>query len=65
MEEYKCESCGEFVREDFGVTALNGEWVCDNDKCRTLDNNNDSTNNLETVWNQLDNAGRAQCSNRQ
>lgn len=39
MEQYKCEVCGQLVSEDKGITTINGLWVCDNDTCRTLDEN--------------------------
>ena len=42
VEEYQCMVCGKFVREDEGVTTLNGLWVCDEDICRTLNDNNDA-----------------------
>lgn len=44
-KQYKCECCGKFITEDEGTTTLEGLWVCDTDKCRTLDDNNDSTIN--------------------
>lgn len=36
-DKYKCEVCGKFITDDEGITTLDGSWVCDNDTCRTLD----------------------------
>lgn len=43
-ESYKCEVCGKLITEDEGcTTTINGLWVCDNDSCRTLDEDNNAT----------------------
>ncbi len=45
MEEYMCEVCGNFITDEEGITTLNGLWVCDNNSCRTLDEENQATEN--------------------
>lgn len=35
------------IDEDYGITTINGLWVCNNDSCRTLDENN---NAIEKPW---------------
>ena len=47
MCEYKCQSCGKFIKNIEGITTLNGLWICDKDSCRTLDNENQAT---EMTW---------------
>jgi len=42
VEEYQCMVCGKFVRENEGATTLNGLWVCDEDTCRVLNEDNDA-----------------------
>jgi len=42
-EQYECMVCGKLITDDEGVTTLNGLWVCDNDSCRTLDEDNEAT----------------------
>jgi hypothetical protein len=42
MNEYNCQRCGKLIPEDEGITCLNGYWVCDNDTCRTLDDENEA-----------------------
>ena len=37
---YKCEVCGGFIEDEQGTTTLNGLWVCDNDSCRTINDDN-------------------------
>lgn len=49
MNEYKCQVCGKFITEDEGITTLNGLWVCDNDTCRTLDEDNQAIENIQRV----------------
>lgn len=41
-EQYQCQSCGKFITEDEGVTCEDGSWVCDEDTCRTLDEDNEA-----------------------
>jgi hypothetical protein len=41
-ETYKCQCCGKFITDEEGITCYNGEWVCDNDTCRTLDSNSEA-----------------------
>jgi len=43
MEEYKCEVCGKFISNYDGITTLSGLWVCDDNSCRTLDEENQAT----------------------
>jgi hypothetical protein len=38
--EYRCMECGKMIDENDGITTVDGEWVCDNDTCRTLDADN-------------------------
>lgn len=40
---YKCHHCGKFITNEEGITTLSGSWVCDNDTCRTLDDENEAT----------------------
>lgn len=40
--QYKCEVCGKYITDDEGITTLSGLWVCDNDSCRTLDEENNA-----------------------
>lgn len=42
MNDYKCQSCGEFISEDKGITCVDGSWACDKDLCRALDYENDA-----------------------
>lgn len=42
VESYKCQVCGKFVAENQGITTLEGNWVCDDDSCRTLTEDSDS-----------------------
>jgi hypothetical protein len=35
-------ACGKLIDEDKGITCVDGEWVCDTDTCRILDENNDA-----------------------
>lgn len=44
-EKYKCACCGKFITENEGITTLEGLWVCDNNSCRILNNDNDSNIN--------------------
>lgn len=37
---YQCICCGDFIPETEGIETVNGHWVCNNDSCRTFDNNN-------------------------
>lgn len=46
MEMYQCQVCGKFIPEDAGITTLNGLWVCDEDSCRTLDEESQATEKL-------------------
>lgn len=39
---YKCQVCNKLVTKDEGVTTLNGYWVCDNNSCRILREDNES-----------------------
>ncbi|MCJ8008922.1 hypothetical protein ACFFF5_21140 [Lederbergia wuyishanensis] len=39
-EKYRCDSCGEFIYDDEGITAVYGDWVCDKDDCRILTDDN-------------------------
>jgi len=39
---YQCQKCGKFITEEEGVTCIDGSWVCDNDNCRTLDEDNEA-----------------------
>ena len=39
---YQCQFCGKFISNDEGITCVDGSWVCDNDSCRTLDEENES-----------------------
>lgn len=49
-ELFKCQVCGKFIRADEGITTLNGWWVCDNDSCRTLDDENEATEIPYKKW---------------
>ena len=40
--KHKCEVCSTMISDNEGVTTLNGLWVCDNDSCRTLDEDNNA-----------------------
>lgn len=40
MNLYKCEVCGLSIEEDYGITTQSGLWVCDDNSCRTLDDEN-------------------------
>ena len=42
-EKYQCMVCGKWITDDEGITTLNGLWVCDNNSCRTLDEDNNAT----------------------
>lgn len=42
MKAYKCMVCEKFITDEEGITTLNGLWVCDNDSCRTLNDDNDA-----------------------
>lgn len=42
ITEFKCQVCGKLITENDGITAECGSWVCDNDSCRTLDNESKS-----------------------
>ena len=42
MEKYECQYCGKSISEDKGITCVDGSWVCDNDQCRTLDEDSQS-----------------------
>lgn len=46
-EKYQCMVCGKFIANDEGITTLSGLWVCDNDSCRTLDDDNEATETQE------------------
>lgn len=37
---YKCMACGAMIPEEYGITANDGSWVCDDSSCRTLDEDN-------------------------
>ena len=49
MEEYKCQVCGKLIKEDEGITTLNGWWVCDDDSCRTLNEESQATEKLPPI----------------
>lgn len=55
-DKYECEVCGKFISEAEGITTINGLWVCDDDSCRTLDEENEATEkslyNLKKASNQ-------------
>lgn len=51
IELYKCEVCGKFISEDKGITTLNGLWVCDDNNCRTLDEENQAIEKEHTRLN--------------
>jgi hypothetical protein len=40
-ETYQCQYCGKFITDEEGTTCYGGEWVCDCDICRTLDDENE------------------------
>ncbi|MEG0898399.1 MAG: hypothetical protein RSF40_01635 [Oscillospiraceae bacterium] len=42
QELYKCQYCGKYITNDEGITCVDGSWVCDNDSCRTDDEDGDS-----------------------
>jgi hypothetical protein len=39
---FQCQKCGKFIHEDEGITCTNGKWVCDDNNCRTLDEENEA-----------------------
>jgi ribosomal protein L37AE/L43A len=47
QEKYKCEVCGSFITNDEGITTLSGLWVCDNDTCRELDEENQAIEKIK------------------
>ena len=47
--KYKCEVCDKLIKEDEGITTLNGLWVCDNDSCRTLDDENNAIEKVRAI----------------
>jgi ribosomal protein S26 len=42
VKEYECQYCGKFIPEDEGITCVDGSWVCDDNSCRTLDDENEA-----------------------
>jgi predicted RNA-binding Zn-ribbon protein involved in translation (DUF1610 family) len=42
VAKYQCQACGKYITDDEGTTTLSGAWVCDNDTCRILDEDNNS-----------------------
>jgi hypothetical protein len=42
MDTHKCQVCGKYISDDEGVTTKCGSWVCDQDTCRTLDDENEA-----------------------
>lgn len=45
---HRCQVCGKLICGKDGVTTLNGWFVCDNDSCRTLDEENQAIEILVT-----------------
>lgn len=52
--QYKCEVCGKFINEEDGITAVEGEFVCDNDSCRHLDEENQAYANETSYVKKID-----------
>jgi ribosomal protein S26 len=42
MKQYECMKCWKLIPEDEGITCTNGKWVCDDESCRTLDEENEA-----------------------
>lgn len=51
MNAYRCQVCGKFISTNDGITTLNGYWVCDSNKCRTLNDENQSIENKTIIVN--------------